>query len=498
MYKKKKRTNPSALVALGEMKVRPTRLIRTLFMVILVLFVFLNMHVLMHFEPRNGDEINRSLLHKLRLQGNWGDTAHVQTRLSDLSDTKNTNDSGGLEVFIPVNQYNKTFLHRDIEESNLTQIRLEVDRANREQFIHNLNKFGLKLKSDSVVIVVQVHDRSQYLQILIDSLRKVNQIKDSLLIFSHDVYSDELNRIVRSVDFCPVMQIYFPVTLQLHPKEFPGQDPNDCPRDVKKEEALKKKCNNAAFPDKYGHYREPKYCQTKHHWLWKLDRVFDKLEVMKNYTGHVLLLEEDYYVAPDIITVIQMMNNLKKRDCKECRMLTAGNYDKTQSFVVNSGKVELATFISSRHNMGMTFARDLWNEIKKCAKEFCDFDDYNWDWTLQHLSMKCIANKVQVMKMKATRVFHMGDCGVHHKGKKCEPLVKQKQIEKILQDNQQHLNPNVMKVAGTSKIKIRDPKPNGGWGDIRDKKLCHSFVSAEDERKMQQFMKSNDISLLTR
>lgn len=30
--------------------------------------------------------------------------------------------------------------------------------------------------------------------------------------------------------------------------------------------------------------------------------------------------------------------------------------------------MELASWISSRHNMGMTFARDLWNEIKKCAK----------------------------------------------------------------------------------------------------------------------------------
>lgn len=204
MYKFKKHAKPSVFTALRDMKVRPTRLIRTLFMVILVLFVFLNMHVLMHFEPRTGGDVSKSLLHKLRRQNHWGDSAHVQTRLSQTNDAKNANDTNGLEVFIPVNQYNKTFLHRDIEESNLTQIRLEIERANREQFIHNLNKFGLKLKTDSVVIVVQVHDRAQYLQILIDSLRKVTQIKDSLLIFSHDVYSDELNHIIHSVDFCPV------------------------------------------------------------------------------------------------------------------------------------------------------------------------------------------------------------------------------------------------------------------------------------------------------
>ena len=41
--------------------------------------------------------------------------------------------------------------------------------------------------------------------------------------------------------------------------------------------------------------------------------MFDELTVMKNYTGLVLLLEEDYYVAPDVITILQMMNHLKRR-----------------------------------------------------------------------------------------------------------------------------------------------------------------------------------------
>ena len=42
-------------------------------------------------------------------------------------------------------------------------------------------------------------------------------------------------------------------------------------------------------------------------------RVFDELAVMKNYTGLVMLLEEDYYVAPDVITILQMMNHLRKK-----------------------------------------------------------------------------------------------------------------------------------------------------------------------------------------
>ena len=47
--------------------------------------------------------------------------------------------------------------------------------------------------------------------------------------------------------------------------------------------------------------------------MLQLHRVFDNLEVTRNFTGQVLLLEEDYYVAPDIITTLQMMQTLKKK-----------------------------------------------------------------------------------------------------------------------------------------------------------------------------------------
>jgi alpha-1,6-mannosyl-glycoprotein beta-1,2-N-acetylglucosaminyltransferase len=57
--------------------------------------------------------------------------------------------------------------------------------------VHNLQEFGLSLGPESVVIVVQVHDRANYLKILLDSLRKVKGIEKTLLIISHDVFSQE-------------------------------------------------------------------------------------------------------------------------------------------------------------------------------------------------------------------------------------------------------------------------------------------------------------------
>ncbi len=32
------------------------------------------------------------------------------------------------------------------------------------------------------------------------------------------------------------MHIFFPFAAQLHPDSYPGSDPNDCPRDIDKEE----------------------------------------------------------------------------------------------------------------------------------------------------------------------------------------------------------------------------------------------------------------------
>lgn len=49
--------------------------------------------------------------------------------------------------------------------------------------------------------------------------------------------------------------------------------------------AIIRKCNNALYPDLYGHYREAKFTQTKHHWWWKANRVFDQLEVTRYHTG---------------------------------------------------------------------------------------------------------------------------------------------------------------------------------------------------------------------
>jgi alpha-1,6-mannosyl-glycoprotein beta-1,2-N-acetylglucosaminyltransferase len=48
-------------------------------------------------------------------------------------------------------------------------------------------------------------------------------------------------------------------------------------------------------------------------------------------------------------------------------------------------------------------------------KDLChmtgNYDDYNWDWSLQHVSQQCLKLKLHAMVVKGPRVFHIGECG---------------------------------------------------------------------------------------
>ena len=185
----------------------------------------------------------------------------------------------------------------------LDAIRSIIKKRNQEQYVQNadfnsssLNKLpnGKLLNEGDPVVVVQVHNRGKYLQGLIHSLSLADGIDRVLLIFSHDVYDDNINSIIAGIKFCKVMQIFYPFSLQLYPNSFPGSDPKDCPRDISVSEAKEVKCLNAAFPDAYGHYREATYTQTKHHWFWKVSLLSDEHFMSFNCHGN----NTSYFMLP--------------------------------------------------------------------------------------------------------------------------------------------------------------------------------------------------------
>ena len=66
------------------------------------------------------------------------------------------------------------------------------------QYIHNEDLFGL-ISNETVVITIQVHDRIKYLRHLIQSFSNAAGIDNTLLIFSHDVWDEDINYLIKYV-----------------------------------------------------------------------------------------------------------------------------------------------------------------------------------------------------------------------------------------------------------------------------------------------------------
>lgn len=119
------------------------------------------------------------------------------------------------------------------------------------------------------------------------------------------------------------------------------------------------KCANAQWPDIYGHYREAKFTQTKHHWWWKANQVFDQLKATRRhdgelppeaggqplllinfssqssltfFTGMVLFLEEDHYVSEDFLPVLKLIDSERTSKYPNCDIICLGTYLKSYNY----------------------------------------------------------------------------------------------------------------------------------------------------------------------
>lgn len=368
--------------------------------------------------------------------------------------------------------------HIHIASPEIEKLRKMVKILNDKEYVRNTEKFGTDFSQSTIVIIVQVHDRVNYFSHLLKSLSRAKGIEHALLIISNDYYSEEINQKVESVDFCRVLQIFFPFSYQLYPKQFPGTDPNDCPRDITKDKAKEIGCNNAETPDMFGHYREAKYTMTKHHWWWKVNKVFDQLNVTKSYVGPVLFLEEDYYVSPDFYHMLNLLYGNKMNGCKDdCDFITLGTYKSVDNYGGAENVALLSNWHSHEHNMGLAFDRTTWEKLKKCSEVFCkSYDEYNWDWSLMKISISCLPRPLKSLVLKAPRVFHLGECGLHHKKTDCNIEATVQKYQSIIDRNTENFYPSTVNVQPGNTGETSKFGPNGGWGDTRDHALCFQLM----------------------
>ena len=104
-------------------------------------------------------------------------------------------------------------------------------------------------------------------------------------------------------------------------------------------------------------------------------------------------------------------------------------------FVMNTSfslQATVGIWNAGKNNMGFGFNRETWNVIKGCAEvgiiillggwcgklqcltnlfsfqNFCSYDDYNWDWSLNTLGTACLGRPLKVLVVKAPRILHIG------------------------------------------------------------------------------------------
>ncbi|KAL8041489.1 hypothetical protein ABFX02_10G168300 [Erythranthe guttata] len=328
------------------------------------------------------------------------------------------------------------------------------------------------LADNHIIIVLYVHNRPQYLQIAIDSLSKVSGIEETLLIISHDGYFKEMNKIIESIKFCQVKQIFAPFSPHIYPTRFPGSSKFDC---KSKEDPSKMTCRGN--PDQYGSFRSPKIVSLKHHWWWMMNTVWDGLKETSdnNYSRNILFIEEDHFIYPNAYRNLHLLIELKNEKCPHCYAVNLAPAN-----VLSRGEEWDSLIAEKIGNIGYSFNRTVWRKIHKKAREFCLFDEYNWDITMWAAVYPSFGGPVYTLRGPRTSAVHFGECGLHQgQGGKTACVYnggldfEVKEIDRVANiDSEWGV---FVREQGKDEGYKNGFKGWGGWGDVRDRQLCLDF-----------------------
>ncbi|GKV35442.1 hypothetical protein SLEP1_g43705 [Rubroshorea leprosula] len=362
--------------------------------------------------------------------------------------------------------YNSSELEKlGLPKQNELSIRLEMQNRLPPR---NVDLYP-NLAKDHIIIVLYVHNRPQYLQVVVQMLSQLAGINETLLIVSHDGYFEEMNEIVEGIKFCQVKQIFAPYSPHIFSNSFPGVSSNDCKG---MEDAAKKRC--IGNPDQYGNHRSPKIVSLKHHWWWMMNTVWDGLKETRQHSGHILFIEEDHFIFPNAYRNLQILVSLKSEKCPDCYAANLAPFD------VNSRGEGWDSLIAERMgNVGYSFNRTIWRKIHKKAKEFCFFDDYNWDITMWATVYPSFGSPVFTLRGPRTSAVHFGKCGLHQGQGQGGACIDNGLVNIRVEDMDK-----VPNIKSHWEVHVYEHQPGykagfkgwGGWGDNRDHQLCFNFA----------------------
>jgi hypothetical protein len=247
---------------------------------------------------------------------------------------------------------------------SLEDEKTEIELALKDQQVSKEGKkvaFSLKY---TLPVVFMVYKRVDYFKRAIDTLRKSDFPRESVpIVVSHDGHMEDMVSFVESIksEF-KVIQLFHPYACSEHPDTFPGDDP---------------RLNENYIGDSYGNPREARVCCLKHHFTWILNEVFNSAELID--ADGFLFMEEDYISAPTIYETMETGFSYIDKESADSFFgltldITDGFSNALHRLRDNDGDWFEKRFVSGpmaiRHNM--------YEKIKKNAREYCYFDEYNW------------------------------------------------------------------------------------------------------------------------
>lgn len=398
-------------------------------------------------------------------------------------------------IFVLLIMYRGNKLHNAkfaevIEESSLKYILFQeetsetvLDAKEVRKIIESRNETILNqdmyedLKSSDPIIVILVDKDVTYLKYLIMSLEHVRGIQDTLVIFSHSYYDVNVNQLIEKIDFCRVLQIFYPYSLQAFPNEFPGFSSHDCPHIMNIRKAENLNCIGALTPDIHGHYRNPALSEKKHHWWWTANRVFDNLTSIEGHEGLVIFLEDEVYLLEDFLYMALYMNKAARKQ-RHCEFVCLGLDSGVQLTGNNTFEAMVTTWDPKHHSVALAFDIITWNSIVSQYDLFCGIDDYSWLRSLFYLSVyRRDAGIFRVISSLVPRAVKLTFNGMFRSVTDYFILEKIFGILDAQKSCVDDLFPPYLEIFTDIEMEQDEPifdfaENKGGWNDPRDKELC--------------------------
>ena len=137
----------------------------------------------------------------------------------------------------------------------LEKIRSEIDMRNGQVANGEYSK-GAGRHFEHIYLI-QVHSRTEFLKFLLNTITSQKEVnsENHLLVISHDIWNEDMNRVTDVYNHIPTVNIFFPKSTLFFRNEFPATDPNDCLVKEGKIAAKGRNCNNWQWSDTFGNYR---------------------------------------------------------------------------------------------------------------------------------------------------------------------------------------------------------------------------------------------------